>query len=50
MPLRGTTTADGITSPIEEVVEMVTYETLFAYTMVLIAVITLVLDLTNRHK
>ncbi len=29
---------------------MVTYETLFAYTMVIIAIITLVLDFTNRSK
>ena len=50
MPLRDTTNG-GRTPPLSKGGgEMVTYENLFAYSMVLIAVIALVLDCVNRNK
>lgn len=45
MPLRGTTNS-GRSPPLAKV----TYESLYAYTMVIIAVITFVLDFTDRRK
>jgi len=48
-PLRDTTTADG-TSPAKGVVMMVTYENLFAFCMVSISIISLVLAFTGKDK
>jgi len=50
LPLRDTTNGGRPPPDLQGGGEMVTYENLFAYSMVLIAVIALVLDCVNRNK